>query len=60
MGVNFSCYFNTDVIIINIYDWIKPLYILQTALPLFNHSDSELSSLNLLAAIAAKKAERVK
>ena len=60
MGVNFSRYFNTDVIIINIYDWIKLLYILQTALPLFNHSDSELSSLNLLAAIAAKKAERVK
>ena len=60
MGVNFSRYFNTDVIIINIYDWIKLLYILQTALPLFNNSDSELSSLNLLAAIAAKKAERVK
>ena len=41
-GVNFSRYFNTDVIISNIYDWIKLLYILQTALPLFNYSDREL------------------
>ena len=41
-GVNFYRYFNTDVIIINIYDWIKLLYILQTALPLFNYSGREL------------------
>ena len=42
LGVNFSRYFNTDVIISNIYDWIKLLYILQTALPLFNYSNREL------------------
>ena len=41
-GVTFGRYFNTDVIIINIYDWVKLLYILRTALPLFDYSDREL------------------